>query len=297
MIEFREIDHSAARVIAVANQKGGVGKTTTAINLSACLAHRGARILLVDFDPQFNSTSGLGRRNINSLKNIYRVLIGEIDIHDAIVSTDSKNLDLLPSSLDLSGMEAELGDDEERFTLLKTKLEPVLADYALVFIDCPPSLGILTINALYAANSILIPIQCEYYALEGLTQLLRTVERIRQKLNPVLETEGILLTMCDTRTNLANQVVSEVRRYFPDKVYSTVIPRNVRLSEAPGFGKSIIDYDLRSQGAESYISLAGEFITAHHNLIPPEKKPEPSPIEKEVPEADKLSAPAVAKEE
>lgn len=283
-MDFREINHSAARVIAVANQKGGVGKTTTAINLPACLARKGTPILLVDLDPQFNSTSGLGRRDLKDSKNIYRALTGEINIRDAIVATESKNLDLIPSSLDLSGLEAELGDDEERFTLLKQKLEPVLADYVFIFIDCPPSLGLLTINALYAADSILIPIQCEYYALEGLTQLFRTVERIKQKLNPALETEGILLTMYDSRTNLANQVVNEVRQYFPDNVFDTVIPRNVRLSEAPGFGKPIIDYDLRSHGAKSYISLAHEFMKTYSYLIPSGEKPEPVPVREEVTE-------------
>lgn len=260
--------NNSRKVIAVVNQKGGVGKTTTTINLAACLANKGVPILVVDFDPQFNTTSGLGQRNINGEKNVYRVLTDQIDIRDAIVQP-FKNLHLLPSSPDLSGLEVELYNSEHRFSMLQQKLKPVLNDYGMIFIDCPPSLGMLTINALLVSDSILIPIQCEYYALEGLTQLLNTLDRIKQNLNPTLETEGILLTMCDMRTNLSHQVVNEVRGYFKDKVFETVIPRNVRLSEAPGFGKPIIEYDRHCQGAESYLSLANEFAAAHQGVFPP----------------------------
>ena len=257
----REIEEDAGgRIIAIANQKGGVGKTTTAINLSACLGSAGVPVLVIDCDPQFNASSGLGCREIREKKNIYRALIDNGDIHDNIVHTPYENLDLIPATPDLSGAEIEFQGSDVKFSILKEKIAPLTLKYRFIFIDCPPSLGLLTINALSAAHSIFIPIQCEYYALEGLTLLLRTIDLVKKRLNISLETEGILLTMCDTRTNLANQVVREVRDYFKDMVFKNAIPRNVRLAEAPGFGKPIIYYDAHCTGAISYTRLADEIL-------------------------------------
>ncbi len=248
------------RIIAIANQKGGVGKTTTAVNLSACLARAGVRVLLIDFDPQGNATSGLGVRDQDGGKDVYRVLVEAVSLSDAIVETDYENLYVVPSTPALTGAQVELADKDEHHLVLKEKVADEAIDFPLIFIDCPPSLSALTVNALCAANSILIPIQCEYYSLEGLTDLLKTVRLVRQRLNPGLEIEGILLTMCDYRTNLSKQVVSEVRRYFGGKVFEAVIPRAVCLAEAPSFGKPVIDYDIRSHGAEGYMRLAEEFL-------------------------------------
>ncbi|MBQ7718272.1 MAG: ParA family protein [Clostridia bacterium] len=248
-----------SKIIAISNQKGGVGKTTTAVNLSACLAKMGKKVLLIDIDPQGNATSGLGIEEIPEV-TIYDVLINSVPIADAIIKTDYKNLFLCPSNRDLAGAEIELVNMMGREYQLKTALEDIVGEYDFVFLDCPPSLGMITLNAFTACDSVLIPIQCEYYALEGVSSLTGTIKRVKKVLNKDIEIEGILLTMFDARTNLAIQVVDEVKKFFGDKVYKTIIPRNVRLSEAPGFGQPIIVYDSASKGAESYLDLAEEVI-------------------------------------
>lgn len=248
------------KVIAIANQKGGVGKTTTAVNLSACLAKKGKRVLLVDCDPQGNSTSGVGVDKRRCEKTVYDVLIGDADIKDAISKTPYENLWVCPSNISLSGAEIELVSEMGRETKLKNAIFMVKDEYDIVLIDAPPSLGLITINVLTAANSVIVPIQCEYYALEGVSQLMNTIKKVKQVLNPELDIEGILMTMFDSRTNLAIQVVEEVKKFFPNKVYKTLIPRNVRLSEAPSFGKPIIYYDIASKGSESYLDLAAEVL-------------------------------------
>jgi chromosome partitioning protein len=249
---------SVTRIIAIANQKGGVAKTTTAVNLSACLAAWDRKVLLVDIDPQGNATSGLGVDRDNLTSSIYDLLLGEREIEGVIVDTGIENLDLVPANISLAGAEIEMVGMEKRETKLCDCLMPIKDRYHYIFIDCPPSLGLLTINALTTASSVLIPIQCEYYALEGVGQLLQTINLVQQRLNPHLFLEGVLLTMFDARTNLAIQVVDEVKNYFGDKVFSTVIPRNVRLSEAPSHGKPVITYDPRSKGAILYKELAQE---------------------------------------
>ena len=248
-----------SRIIAIANQKGGVGKTTTAVNLSACLAKMGKRVLLIDIDPQGNATSGLGVEN-NAGTTIYEVLVGSEPIGESIAETDYKNLYICPSSPALSGAEVELVNMMGREYQLKTALSEIRDDYDFIFMDCPPSLGMITLNAFTACDSVLVPIQCEYYALEGLSSLTNTIKRVKKVLNREIEIEGVLLTMFDARTNLAIQVVDEVKKFFSDKVYRTIIPRNVRLSEAPGFGQPVIVYDPASKGAESYLDLAEEII-------------------------------------
>ncbi len=247
------------KIIAVANQKGGVGKTTTSVNLSACLAEAGKHVLLVDIDPQGNATSGLGCADAET-NTVYDVLMGECAAKDAIVQTKFGSLSVMPSGIELAGAEIEMVGIDDRETLLKRALQTVLSDYDFILIDCPPSLSLLTVNALTAAESVLIPIQCEYYALEGVGQLVNTVKLMRKKLNPTLAIEGILLTMFDSRTNLCAQVVQEVRSHFPDEVFETMIPRNVRLSEAPSYGVPIHVYDARSTGAQAYRALTRELI-------------------------------------
>lgn len=247
------------KVIAVANQKGGVGKTTTAINLGCCLAMLGKSVLLIDIDPQGNCSSGLGVDRSRLKTCIYDILIRGIDPQDVIVRTDIRRLDLIPATIQLAGAEVELATVERRETRLKEQIDPLRNTYDYIIIDCPPSLGLATVNALCAADSVLIPIQCEYYALEGLSQLMHS-RSIRRRLNPELKIEGILLTMFDGRTNLSIQVVDEVKRHFKKELYRTIIPRNVRLSEAPSFGKPIVMYDPRSKGAEVYQELAREVL-------------------------------------
>ncbi len=249
------------RIIAIANQKGGVGKTTTAINLSACLAEAGQQVLAVDFDPQGNATSGLGFEKGYMDKTVYELLVEECEIEECIIKEVQENLDVLPSDVDLAGAEIELLDVPEKETLLKKELEKVAADYDYIVIDCPPSLSLLTINALTAADTVLVPIQCEYYALEGLSQILQTVDLVKKKLNPKLELEGVVFTMYDARTNLSLQVVENVKNHLNKTIYKTIIPRNVRLAEAPSHGMPINLYDTRSTGAEAYRMLAAEVIS------------------------------------
>ena len=249
------------KAIAIFNQKGGVGKTTTNINLATCLALKGKRILIIDIDPQGNTTSGIGISKKHLEYTLYTVLIEEdLDPKDAIISTGIPNLWILPASVELAGAEIELVELEGREQRLKGVLDRIKDDYDYVFIDCPPSLGLLTINSLTAVDSVLIPIQCEFYALEGVSQLMSTIELVRRNLNPELEVQGVILSMFDGRTNLSIQVVEEVKKYFKEKVYSTVIPRNVKLAEAPGFGLPITHYDPHSKGAEAYREFAEEFL-------------------------------------
>ncbi len=250
-----------ARIICITNQKGGVGKTTTTVNLASCLAAIEKKTLLVDMDPQGNSTSGVGLNKNECDPNIYQVLMGEADILETIRPTELKKLFCVPSNGHLTGAEVELVALEDRETRLKTALAKVEADFHYILIDCPPSLGFLTLNALTAAHSVLIPVQSEYYALEGLSSLMETVDRVRESFNPKLEIEGALLTMHDSRTRLSTQVSEEVRKFFGEKVYNTVIPRNVQLSESPSFGKPIILYDIRSSGAQAYLNLTKEIVT------------------------------------
>lgn len=247
------------KVIAVANQKGGVGKTTTTVNLSTILAKKGKKVLLIDTDPQGNATSGLGISKEVEL-SVYDILVGETEFDETIQESAVKNLKVCPSNISLAGAEVQLVSMMSREQRLKTKLDLVKDRYDYILIDCPPSLGLVTLNAFTASDSVLIPVQCEYFALEGLGQLLNTVNLVKKHLNKDLEIEGALLTMYDARTNLSNQVVKEVKKYFEDKVYKTVIPRNVRLSEAPSYGMPITIYDPRSKGAKAYEKFAKEFL-------------------------------------
>lgn len=247
------------KIIAIANQKGGVGKTTTAVNLSACLALLGKKTLIIDIDPQGNATSGLGA-NKQVPKSVYDVIINNEDIYNTLQSTDLSNLEVCPSNINLAGAEVELVSVISRENRLKMAIEKIKMDYDYIILDCPPSLGLITLNAFTAANSVLVPIQCEYYALEGLGQLMSTIDLVQKHLNKDLDIEGVVLTMYDPRTNLSVQVAEEVKRYFNTKVYTNIIPRNVRLSEAPSHGLPISLYDKRSKGAVCYMGLAKEII-------------------------------------
>ncbi len=249
-----------AKIIAVANQKGGVGKTTTAINFSSCLAMAEKKTLLIDIDPQANSTSGIGFDKTITDSSIYDVLISKKEMLDIILTTELSYLNVAPSSIALVGAEVEMVGMLSRESVLAKALAPIVDKYDYIIIDCPPSLGLLTINALTAANAVMIPIQCEYYALEGLSQLLRTIKLVQNNLNPGLDIDGVLLTMYDSRLNLSRQVAEEARKFFDNRVYDTVINRNVRLSEAPSFGKPIIMYDILSTGAENYMALTREVL-------------------------------------
>lgn len=248
------------RIIAIANQKGGVGKTTTSVNLSACLAHIGKKVLLIDTDPQGNATSGVGINKGDVQNCIYDILIDDVAMKDVVLPTKVPQLDCVPATISLAGAEIELVSTISREVRMKHAIQEVKDDYDYIIIDCPPSLGLLTINALTASDAIIIPVQCEYYALEGLSQLLSTIRLVQKHLNESLVIDGVLLTMFDARTNLGIQVIDEVKKYFQDKVYKSIIPRNVRLSEAPSHGEPIILYDARSRGAEVYLELAKEVV-------------------------------------
>ena len=249
------------RIIAIANQKGGVGKTTTAINLSASLAEKGRKVLAIDMDPQGNMSSGLGLDKNAIDGTIYDMIIGEADVEEVIHKNTIENLDILPSNVDLSAVEIEMIDVENKEFVVKNAIQKIRDNYDYVIIDCPPSLSLLTVNAMTTADSVLVPIQCEYYALEGLSQLIHTVELVKDRLNPVLEIEGVVFTMYDARTNLSLQVVENVKDNLEQNIYKTIIPRNIRLAEAPSFGTPINQYDPRSAGAESYMRLAEEVIS------------------------------------
>lgn len=248
------------KIISIANQKGGVGKTTTSINLSTLLAKKGKKVLMIDADPQGNASSGVGIDRDDIELSVYDILINDIEVKQVVKKTNIKNLDLCPSNINLAGAEVELVSVISREQRLKEKLDNVKEDYDFIIIDCPPSLGLITLNAFTASDSVLIPVQCEYYALEGLGQLLNTISLVKKHLNKEIEVEGALLTMYDARTNLSNQVVKEVKKYFNDKVYKNVIPRNVKLSEAPSYGMPISIYDPRSKGAKSYDKFVKEFL-------------------------------------
>jgi len=248
------------RAIAIFNQKGGVGKTTTAVNFSAALADKGKKVLLIDNDPQGNLSSGVGINKDLLESSIYNVLLNEVDIEDCIIHTEFENLDIVPGSVELAGAEIELIEFENREYLLKNQISKIKNKYDYILVDCPPSLGLLTINALVAVDSVIIPIQCEYYALEGVSHLVNTFNLVKKSINPNLEIQGVLLSMFDGRTNLSIQVVEEVKKHFKGLVYQTIIPRNIRLAEAPSFGLPVIHYDRKSKGSEAYLELVEEFL-------------------------------------
>jgi chromosome partitioning protein len=258
-----------ARVISIANQKGGVGKTTTAINLAAALAASELKVLLIDSDPQGNSTTGVGLDKSGDRKTLYDVLLGQASIADAILPTNSEGLGIVPADQNLVATNLDLIDFEERESRLKAAVAQVKDEYSYILVDCPPALDLLTLNALVASDSVLVPIQCEFFALEGISQLMDTIDKVRDAFNPQLQVEGVLLTMYDDRTNLTRQVEADLREFFGRQVFRTVIPRSVRLAEAPSFGKTILTYDPRSRGAESYIQLAKELM-AHEQRVRPE---------------------------
>mgnify|MGYP000510813222 CR=1 FL=1 len=251
------------RVIAIANQKGGVGKTTTAINLSACLAEAGQKVLAIDFDPQGNATTGLGLEKEYMEETVYEMMLGECSLDDCLHEQVQENLDVLPSDSNLAGAEIELLDMEQKEFILRDHLEEVRDNYDFIIIDCPPSLSLLTINALTAADTVLVPIQCEYYALEGLSELISTLKTVRKKYNPYLDIEGVVFTMFSVRYNLTLQVVEQVKKYFGNKVYQTTIPRSIRISEAPSYGQPINFYEPKGKGSEAYMDLAIEFVKSN----------------------------------
>jgi len=253
-------DRKAARIIAIGNQKGGVGKTTTAINLGTALAACALKVLVIDLDPQGNASTGLGLTRGDRQRNIYRPLLADTPLADSVLPTDVPGLSLVPSSVDLAGAEVELVEAEGRETRLRRALAPVQGDYDYILVDCPPALGFLTINAFVAAHAVLVPLQAEFYALEGLSHLMRTIERVRRAFNPGLSIQGVVLTMYDRRNNLCDMVASDVRDYLGDMVFETMIPRNVRISEAPSHGKPVLVYDLRCTGAKAYVRLAAEVL-------------------------------------
>lgn len=256
-----------SKVIAVFNQKGGVGKTTTNVNLSASIGKIGKKVLVLDLDPQGNSTSGYGINKNEVESTIYEVMLDGVEIKEAILKTEFENIDVIASATELSGAEIELTSMENREFILKNAIESVRQEYDYIFIDCPPSLGMLTINCLTAVDSVLIPIQCEYYALEGVSQLMETIKLVKSRLNPNIDIQGVVLSMFDGRANLSIQVVEEVKKYFKGSVYTTLIPRNVRLAEAPSHGKPALYYDSRCKGAEAYMELAEEFIDLEEDII------------------------------
>lgn len=261
------LKRSGPRVIAIANQKGGVGKTTTAINLGTALAATKKRVVILDLDPQGNASTGFGIARTDRQLNVYHLLIGQATVAEAIKQTDIPGLSIVPSGVDLSGAEIELVGMENREFYLKNAIGRGAEDFDYVLIDCPPALGLLTLNALAAADALLVPLQCEFFALEGISHLLRTVERIRQTVNPTLEIQGIVLTMYDTRNRLSDMVASDVRAHFGDKVYKTVIPRNVRVSEAPSHGRPVLIYDINCAGSRAYLHLAGEVLRRERRAV------------------------------
>lgn len=255
------------KAIAIVNQKGGVGKTTTAVNLAASIGNHGYKVLLVDVDPQGNATSGLGVNKREVVKSTYDMIVGDIKAEEILIKTNFKNLDLLPSNMNLAGAELELVDMSGREAKIRNALATLKGNYDFIILDCPPSLGLLTVNVLCAVDSVIVPIQCEYYALEGLSQLMNTIRQVKRLYNSLIELEGVLLTMYDGRLNLTQQVVSEVKRFFPQKVYGSVIPRNVRLSEAPSFGQPVLYYDKSSKGSVAYDDFTKEFLKKNNKKV------------------------------